>query len=152
MLLLSFIITINWHRIPSIASSNSSPNVERPIVLGYSNWAGWWIWGITESEGLFAKHGANVELRWCDDYTKSMEDLAAGYLDGNCQTPNDTISFVFTIEENLAAFSEGNDMKSLLYAAQKIKDFLQNNLKSINKPPNLTKIFNKSFVNNYVLQ
>ncbi|MGB5635683.1 MAG: aliphatic sulfonate ABC transporter substrate-binding protein [Waterburya sp.] len=48
---------------------------------------------IAESQGLFAKHGANVELRWYDDYTKSMEDLAAGYIDGNCQTLNDTISF-----------------------------------------------------------
>jgi len=331
LLLLSFIVTTNWHRIPSIASHNSAQNIERPIVIGYSNWAGWWPWAIAESEGLFTKHGANVELRWYDDYSKSMEDLAAGHIDGNCQTLNDTISFVvnavkgevvvlvndnsagndkiiarggitsvkelkeqqvaveagvvddflltlalekeglsrddveivdletgaavaafasgqvdavgafppfwltalkregateitsskafpgaipdllvvteelinqqpqqvqalvntwfdilnfmstqprkaeqimaqrggvsheefqlfkagtkiFTIEENLEAFSEGNNMKSMLYAARKITSFLQNNLKSINKQPNLTKIFNKNFVTTYVLQ
>jgi len=329
LLLLSFIVTTNWHRIPLIASHNSAQNIERPIVIGYSNWAGWWPWAIAESEGLFTKHGANVELRWYDDYSKSMEDLAAGYIDGNCQTLNDTISFVvnavkgevvvlvndnsagndkiiarggitsvkelkeqqvaveagvvddflltlalekeglsrddveivdletgaavaafasgqvdaafppfwltalkregateitsskafpgaipdllvvteelinqqpqqvqalvntwfdilnfmstqpkkaeqimaqrggvsheefqlfkagtkiFTIEENLEAFSEGNNMKSMLYAARKITSFLQNNLKSINKQPNLTKIFNNSFVTTYVLQ
>ena len=333
LLLVSFVITTNWHRIPSIASNNSATNIEREqsTVIGYSSWAGWWPWAIAESEGLFAKHGANVELRWYDDYTKSMEDLAAGYIDGNCQTLNDTISFavdavkgevvvlvndnsagndkiiaragissvkdlknkqvaveagvvddflltlalekeglsrddveivdletgaavaafaagqtdavgafppfwltalrregaqeitsskafpgaipdllvvteelinqhpqqvqalvdtwfdildfmstqpikaekimakragvsreefqlfkagtkIFTIEENLEAFSEGNDMKFMPYAARKITDFLQNNLKSINKQPNLTKIFNNSFVNTYVLQ
>jgi NitT/TauT family transport system substrate-binding protein len=65
----------------------------KPIVLGYSNWAGWWPWAIAETEGLFAKHGANVELKWFDGYIESMEALAAGQLDGNCQTLNDTISF-----------------------------------------------------------
>ena len=64
-----------------------------PLVIGYSNWAGWWPWAIAESEGLFAKNGANVELRWFDGYLASMEALAAGQLDGNCQTLNDTISF-----------------------------------------------------------
>ena len=92
LLLLSFALTSNWHRLPSITSVNLS-QPERPIVIGYSNWAGWWPWAIAEAEGLFAKHGANVELRWYDDYTESMEDLAAGYIDGNCQTLNDTISF-----------------------------------------------------------
>ena len=331
LLLVSFIITTNWHKIPSIASHNSAQNQEHPVVIGYSNWAGWWPWAIAESEGLFAKHGANVELRWYDDYTKSMEDLAAGYIDGNCQTLNDTISFaanavkgavvvlvndnsagndkiiaasdinevrelkgrqvaveagvvddflltlalereglsrddvtivdletgaaveafvaeqvdavgafppfwltalkrpgakeitssaafpgaipdllvvteeltsnhpqqvqalvntwfdildfmaanplradqimaqragvsyeefqlfkegtkIFTIEENLAAFEEANNMKSLPYAALKITDFMENNLKSLNKQPDLTKLFNNSFVTTYVLQ
>ncbi|MEM8674744.1 MAG: ABC transporter substrate-binding protein [Cyanobacteria bacterium P01_G01_bin.67] len=331
LLWLSFIITINWHKIPSVASYNSAQSLEHPIVIGYSNWAGWWPWAIAESQGLFTKHGVNVELRWYDDYTKSMEDLAAGYIDGNCQTLNDTISFagdavkgevvvlvndnsagndkiiaasginevrelknkqvaveagvvddflltlalereglsrndvtivdletgaaaeafvaqqvdavgafppfwltalkrpgateitssaefpgaipdllvvteeltnyhpeqvqalvntwfdildfmstkplqadqimaqragvsfeefqlfkagtkIFSIEENLEAFSEGNNMKSMPYAARKITDFMQNNLKSFNKQPNLTKIFNNSFVTTYVLQ
>jgi NitT/TauT family transport system substrate-binding protein len=64
-----------------------------PVVLGYSNWAGWWPWAIAEEEGLFAANGANVELKWFDGYLESMEALAAGQLDGNCQTLNDTISF-----------------------------------------------------------
>ncbi|NJK61913.1 MAG: ABC transporter substrate-binding protein [Synechococcaceae cyanobacterium SM2_3_1] len=64
-----------------------------PIVIGYSNWAGWWPWAIAEAEGLFAANGANVEMRWFDGYLQSMEALAAGQIDGNCQTLNDTISF-----------------------------------------------------------
>ena len=90
-LLFSFMITTNWHRIFSSAS-NSARTIEHPIVIGYSNWAGWWPWAIAESQGLFAKHGAKVELKWYDNYTQSIKDLAAGYIDGNCQTLNDTIS------------------------------------------------------------
>jgi NitT/TauT family transport system substrate-binding protein len=65
----------------------------KPIVLGYSSWAGWWPWAIAEEEGLFEKNGANVELIWFDGYLESMQALASGQLDGNCQTLNDTISF-----------------------------------------------------------
>ncbi|MEM1367908.1 MAG: ABC transporter substrate-binding protein [Cyanobacteria bacterium P01_H01_bin.15] len=64
------------------------------IVLGYSNWAGWWPWAIAEQKGLFEANGANVEMKWFDGYLASMEAFAAGQLDGNCQTLNDTISFV----------------------------------------------------------
>ena len=92
-LLLSFLVTTNWHRVYSTASNDSVPEIERPIVIGYSNWAGWWPWAIAETEGLFAKHDVLVDLRWYDDYSQSMEDLAAGYIDANCQTLNDTIGF-----------------------------------------------------------
>lgn len=64
-----------------------------PIVIGYSNWAGWWPWAIAEQEGLFVANGVDVEMRWFDGYVESMEAFAAGQLDGNCQTLNDTISF-----------------------------------------------------------
>jgi len=64
-----------------------------PIVIGYSNWPGWWPWAIAEEEGLFAANNVNVEMKWFDGYSESMEALAAGQLDGNCQTLNDTISF-----------------------------------------------------------
>ena len=92
ILLASFLITSNFDNIFASKSTNNKLNT--PIVIGYSNWAGWWPWAIAESEGLFAKHNVDVELKWYDDYTRSMEDLANGYIDGNCQTLNDTISFV----------------------------------------------------------
>ncbi len=91
-LILSLIIFINY---PKTRSSVPDVPVQsaRPIVIGYSNWSGWWPWAIAESEGLFGEHNLNAELRWYDDYTKSMEDLSSGYIDGNCQTLNDTITF-----------------------------------------------------------
>ena len=65
-----------------------------PIVLGYSNWAGWWPWAIAVEEKLFEKNGVNVEMQWFDGYLQSMETFAAGKIDGNSQTLNDTISFL----------------------------------------------------------
>ena len=80
----------------SDSPSSSEPTAEAdaaPIVIGYSNWAGWWPWAIAEQEGLFEANNVNVEMRWFDGYVESMEAFAAGQLDGNCQTLNDTISF-----------------------------------------------------------
>ena len=106
-LLFSFMITTNWHRIYSSAS-NSAQTIERLIVIGYSNWAGWWIWAIAESQGLFVKHGAKVELKWYDNYTQSIKDLAARYIDGNCQTLNDTISHARDAVEGEVVLVNGN--------------------------------------------
>ncbi len=76
-------------------SKPSTPTVGgTPIVLGYSNWAGWWPWAIAVEEKLFEKNGVNVEMKWFDGYVQSMETFAAGKIDGNSQTLNDTISFL----------------------------------------------------------
>ena len=78
-------------------SSDSGTPSDTPqgesVVIGYSNWAGWWPWAIAEQEGLFTKNNVNVQMKWFDGYLESMEAFAAGQLDGNCQTLNDTISF-----------------------------------------------------------
>ncbi len=126
-LLLSFVITTNWHRIPSKASGTAPQNTKPTVVLGYSSWAGWWPWAIAKSEGLFTKNGANVELKWYDNYTKSMEDLASGYIDGNCQTLNDTISFaVDAVKGEVAVLvndnSAGNDKIVAAAGIDGIKD------------------------------
>ncbi len=80
---------------PDTAGNNSSDTTSatKPIVIGYSNWPGWWPWAIAEQEGLFKTNNVNVEMRWFDGYIQSMEAFAAGQLDGNTQTLNDTISF-----------------------------------------------------------
>ncbi|WP_019506382.1 ABC transporter substrate-binding protein [Pleurocapsa sp. PCC 7319] len=129
VLLLSFLVTTNWQQISSTATSslNVKEDYEQPIVLGYSNWAGWWPWAIAESEGLFAKHNANVELKWYDNYSKSMQDLADGYIDANCQTLNDTITFaedavkgevVVLVNDN----SAGNDKIIAAKGINEVKD------------------------------
>lgn len=77
---------------PDVASDVGS-SASDAIVIGYSNWAGWWPWAIAVEKDLFSANGANVEMKWFDGYLPSMEAFAAGQLDGNCQTLNDTISF-----------------------------------------------------------
>ncbi|MEN9220917.1 MAG: ABC transporter substrate-binding protein [Thermostichus sp. BF3_bins_97] len=80
--------------LPTLLLGGSPPALaQTPIQMGYSNWAGWWPWAIGEAEGIFEKNGANVQLRWFDGYVESMEAFAAGQLDANTQTLNDTISF-----------------------------------------------------------
>lgn len=83
----------------SCGSSQNSPNSEspitsdRPVVLGYSSWAGWWPWAIAQEEGIFTANGLNVQLKWFDGYLESLQAFSAGQLDANCQTLNDTIAF-----------------------------------------------------------
>lgn len=91
---LSLILTISCSPAPQSSDSGVTDAPEGDaIVIGYSNWAGWWPWAIAEQEGLFAKNNVNVEMKWFDGYLASMEAFAAGQLDGNSQTLNDTISF-----------------------------------------------------------
>lgn len=77
---------------PTANAPTPAPNTP-PLVIGYSNWAGWWPWAIAEQEGLFAKNGLNVQMKWFDGYLESLQALAAGQLDGNSQTLNDTVAF-----------------------------------------------------------
>ncbi|MEL6222983.1 MAG: ABC transporter substrate-binding protein [Cyanobacteria bacterium J06627_8] len=99
---------------PVAEETVEAPSDDEPIMMGYSSWAGWWPWAIAEQEGLFEANGANVELIWFDGYLESMEAFAAGQLDANTQTLNDTISFAEVAENGEVAVlvndnSAGND-------------------------------------------
>ncbi|BAZ47153.1 aliphatic sulfonates family ABC transporter periplasmic ligand-binding protein (plasmid) [Chondrocystis sp. NIES-4102] len=98
VLSLALILLINWQRITFWQQNSLQKNIsiekQQPIILGYSNWAGWWLWAIAEEENLFEKHGIDVELRWYDNYTESLNDLAAGIIDANSQALNDTIYYL----------------------------------------------------------
>lgn len=98
-----------------------------PIKMGYSSWAGWWPWAIAEEQGFFEKNGANVELIWFDGYLASMEALASGQLDANCQTLNDTISFAADAVNGEVAVlvndnSAGNDKVIVAEEIETIED------------------------------
>lgn len=72
------------------ASQASGP----AIKLGFSAWPGWFPWQVAEEEGFFKKAGVNVELVWFEGYLDSINALAAGQLDANSQTLNDTLASV----------------------------------------------------------
>ena len=61
------------------------------ITVGYSDWPGWTCWDIAEQQGFFRKHNVNVKLVWFPNYTDSLNALAAGQVDANCQTWSDTM-------------------------------------------------------------
>ena len=64
------------------------------IKLGFSAWPGWFPWQVAEEKGLFTKGGVNVDLSWFESYLDTLNALAAGKLDANSQTLNDTMSSV----------------------------------------------------------
>lgn len=114
----SLLITISCAQSTPQADAPADPPAdtatEEPLKMGYSSWAGWWPWAIAEEEGLFEQNGANVDLVWFDGYLESMQALAAGQLDANCQTLNDTISFAGEAVNGMVAVlvndnSAGND-------------------------------------------
>ncbi|MFN8121278.1 MAG: ABC transporter substrate-binding protein [Thermoleophilia bacterium] len=63
-----------------------------PITIGYSAWPGWFPLKVAEEQGFFEKEGVNVELKYFNDYTASIDALNSGQLDANTQTLNDTIA------------------------------------------------------------
>ena len=81
-------------RTPSTTTSTAPSRSADPITIGYSNWAGWWPWAIAAEKELFANNGVAVRMKWFDGYVESMETMAAGRIDCNSQTLNDTISFL----------------------------------------------------------
>ncbi|MGB3612212.1 MAG: ABC transporter substrate-binding protein [Elainellaceae cyanobacterium] len=98
-----------------------------PIKMGYSSWAGWWPWAIAEEQGFFEANGVNVELTWFDGYLTSMEALASGQLDANCQTLNDTISFAADAVNGEVAVlvndnSAGNDKVIVAEGIESVED------------------------------
>ncbi|MFM6192280.1 MAG: ABC transporter substrate-binding protein [Planktothrix sp.] len=114
LFLASLVFVVSCNQSPNSTPNNTSTPQTPPLIIGYSNWSGWWPWAIAESEGLFKANGLNVELKWFDGYLESLQAMAAGQLDANCQTLNDTIAFVGDSKNGQVAVlvndnSAGND-------------------------------------------
>lgn len=95
-------------------SGEASPNTEMEMVtLGFSAWPGWFPWQVAAEQGLFEENGVAVNLQWFDGYLDSINAFAAGQLDANTQTLNDTISSVAAGSDQVIVLvndnSTGND-------------------------------------------
>jgi NitT/TauT family transport system substrate-binding protein len=73
---------------------DSSEGEATTVRLGFSAWPGWFPWQVAQEQGLFAKNGVTVDLKYFDSYTDSLTALSTGNLDANSQTLNDTLSSV----------------------------------------------------------
>jgi NitT/TauT family transport system substrate-binding protein len=74
-------------------SAKAGPGRVR-IVLGFSAWPGWFPWQVAKEQGLFAKNGLDVQLKYYDNYTDGLNALASGVIDANSQTLNDTLTSI----------------------------------------------------------
>lgn len=78
----------------SACSDTSTAASGDKITIGYSAWPGWFPWAVAQEKGLFEKNGVNVDLKWFDSYTESINALSSGAIDANSQTLNDTLASV----------------------------------------------------------
>jgi NitT/TauT family transport system substrate-binding protein len=103
----------------------SAPSGEA-ITIGYSAWPGWFVWAVTEEQGIFEDVGVNVELRYFTDYLGSLDAMAAGQIDGNSQTLNDTLVGVSSGSDQVVVIvndnSAGNDAIIVDESIQTISD------------------------------
>ncbi len=94
-------------------STSSSGSSGSAIKLGFSAWPGWFPWQVAKEAGLFDRAGVKVDLVWFEGYTDSLNALAAGQLDANSQTLNDTIGSVAAGSDQVIVLvndnSTGND-------------------------------------------
>ena len=73
----------------SAPAANTAPATK--ITLAFSAWPGWFPWQVAQEQGLFAANSVDVELKYFDNYTDSLNALATGDVDANSQTLNDTL-------------------------------------------------------------
>lgn len=97
-----------------------------PIRLGYSAWPGWYPWAVAEEAGIFDELGVEVELVFFSDYLSSLDALAAGQIDANSQTLNDTLVSVSSGSDQRAVIvndnSAGNDAIIVDGSIERIED------------------------------
>ena len=97
---------------PGAAPAASAGSGET-LHLGYSAWPGWFPLAVAEEAGIFDQVGLHVELTFFADYLGSLDAMAAGQLDGNTQTLNDTMFAVAAGSDQVIVvnndFSSGND-------------------------------------------
>ncbi len=73
--------------------SASAAKVDK-VTIGYSAWPGWFPLAVAQKEGIFKQNGLKVDLKYFADYIASLDAMAAGKLDANTQTLNDTMAAV----------------------------------------------------------
>ena len=116
---LSLVIVVGCSQAPSNNSTsspgNSSPSAPASSAVrkGFSAWPGWFPWQVAQEQKLFDSNKVKVDLKWFDGYLDSINSLAAGQLDANSQTLNDTISSVGAGSDQVIVLvndnSTGND-------------------------------------------
>lgn len=125
--LVSLILTVSCTPSPKEAANTSSTqSATQPIQMGFSAWPGWFPWQVAQEQGLFTANKVKTNLKWFDGYLDSINALAAGQLDANSQTLNDTISSVSAGADLVIVLtndnSKGNDQIIVREGINSIQD------------------------------
>ncbi|WP_214107578.1 ABC transporter substrate-binding protein [Acrocarpospora catenulata] len=92
------------------------------ITIGFSAWPGWFPWQVAAEQKLFEKNGVQVELKYFDSYTDSLNALATGTIDANSQTLNDTLASVAGgAQQSIVLVNDNSTGNDQIIAAPEIK-------------------------------
>lgn len=104
----------------------------QPVKLGFSAWPGWFPWQVAEEAGIFDEVGIEVDLTYFEGYIDSINALAAGQLDANSQTLNDTLTSVSAGSDQVIVLvndnSTGNDQIIVTSDINSIEDLAGKNI------------------------
>ncbi len=90
--LTAFLCALSLLGVTALSACSEAPAAQGgKVTIGYSAWPGWFPWKVAEEQKLFAKNNVEVELKYFDSYTDSLNALSTGAIDGNSQTLNDTL-------------------------------------------------------------
>ncbi|GAA1020270.1 sulfonate ABC transporter substrate-binding protein [Acrocarpospora pleiomorpha] len=104
------------------ATPSAAPAAAEKITLGFSAWPGWFPWQVAAEQGLFEKNGVQVELKYFDSYTDSLNALATGTIDANSQTLNDTLASVAGgAKQSIVLVNDNSTGNDQIIAAPEIK-------------------------------
>ncbi|HWO93381.1 MAG TPA: ABC transporter substrate-binding protein [Dehalococcoidia bacterium] len=111
---------------PSAGTTTAGESSGDTIRLGFSAWPGWFPWQVAEEAGIFDDVGIDVEMVWFEGYLDSINAFAAGQLDGNSQTLNDTLASISAGSDQVVVLvndnSTGNDQIIATADIQRIED------------------------------
>jgi NitT/TauT family transport system substrate-binding protein len=93
---------------PTSSESTAASSGGNDAKMGFSAWPGWFPWQVAQDEGIFKASNLTVDLKWFDGYLESLSALAAGQLDANGQTLNDTLSAVAKGAEQVIVLTNDN--------------------------------------------
>ena len=57
------------------SEATGSSGEKTTLRLGFSAWPGWFPWQVAQEQGLFAKNGLTVDLKYFESYTGDFDDV-----------------------------------------------------------------------------
>jgi NitT/TauT family transport system substrate-binding protein len=126
LLSLSLCLLTAYGSTQDIAKAQQKSDAGTPVQVGFSAWPGWIPWQVAQEKKLFEKNGVKANMVWFTGYLDSINAVAAGKLDGNTQTLNDTVSSVAAGADLVIVLvndnSTGNDQIIVRNGIKSIKD------------------------------